>query len=73
MDTTTHKKHIGALCQRVRLEVRGWTLYSAEKASGLQGSQIKAIEAGDRDYTIDTLVRYCSALGISIDLHYRAE
>lgn len=71
MDTTTHKRHIGALCQRVRLQVKNWTLYAAEQASGLQGSQIKAIEAGDRDYTIDSLVRYCDALGITIDLEYR--
>ncbi len=73
MDATTHKQHIGALCQRVRLQAKNWTLYAAEQASGLQGAQIKAIEAGDRDYTIDTLVRYCSALGITIDLQYRAE
>ena len=71
MDTTTHKKHIGALCQKVRISVKGWTLYAAEKESGLQGSQIKAIESGDKDYTIDTLVRYCSALGITIDLQYQ--
>lgn len=73
MDTTTHKQHIGALCRRVRVEVHGWTLYRAEQASGLQGSQIKAIEAGDRDYTIDSLVRYCSALGITIDLTYQKQ
>lgn len=73
MDTTSHKRHIGALCQRVRIEVKGWTLYAAEQASGLQGSQIKSIEAGDRDYTIDSLVKYCSALGIVIELNYRAQ
>lgn len=72
MDTTTHKHHIGALCRRVRVEALQWTLYRAEQESGLQGSQIKAIEAGDRDYTIDTLVRYCSALGITIDLQWTA-
>jgi len=72
MDTTTHKKHIGALCQRIRIEVKQWTLYAAEQASGLQGAQIKAIEAGDKDYTIDTLVKYCSALGIEIELNYTA-
>ena len=71
MDTTTHKRHIGQLCQRIRLEVHEWTLYRAEQESGLQGVQIKAIEAGTSDYTIDTLVRYCSALGIAIDLSYR--
>lgn len=71
MDTTTHKQHIGQLCRRVRVEGRKWTLYAAEQASGLQGSQIKAIEAGDRDYTIDSLVKYCSALGITIDLQCR--
>jgi transcriptional regulator with XRE-family HTH domain len=72
MDTTTHKRHIGALCQRTRIDAKGWTLYAAEKASGLQGAQIKAIEAGDKDYTIDSLVKYCSALGITIDLTYGA-
>jgi hypothetical protein len=73
MESTTHKKHVGALCQRVRIEVRKWTLYRAEQESGLQGAQIKAIEAGEKDYTFDTLVRYCSALGITIDLNYRAK
>lgn len=73
MDTTTHKRHIGALCRRIRMEVKEWTLYAAEQASGLQGSQIKAIESGDKDYTIDTLVKYCSSLGITIDLQYRKD
>lgn len=73
MAATSHKRHIGALCQRVRIEVKRWTLYRAEKESGLQGAQIKAIESGSRDYTIDTLVAYCAALGIVIDLVYQAE
>lgn len=73
MDTTTHKQHVGALCRRVRVEALGWTLYRAEKESGLQGSQIKAIEAGDRDYTFDSLVKYCSALRIIIDLRWHGD
>lgn len=70
MDTTTHKQYIGAMCQRVRLQAKEWTLYRAEQESGLQGAQIKAIESGERDYTIDSLVKYCSALGIAIELKY---
>lgn len=62
------KRAIGKLCQDTRIMVRKWTLYRAEKASGLQGSQISAIETGSTDYTIGSLLKYTNALGIAIDL-----
>ena len=65
------KRSIGKLCQDTRILARKWTVYQAEEASGLQGTQIKAIETGDKDYTIGSLLKYTNALGITIDLLYR--
>lgn len=67
------KRSIGKLCQNARIMMKKWTIYQAEKATGMQGVQIKAIETGGSDYTIGSLLKYTNALGITIDLRTSTE
>lgn len=67
MDEIERKKvAIGKACRHHRKKVLGWTLYRAEKESGMQGQQIEAIEDGASDYTLRNLLRLTMALGISV-------
>lgn len=64
-------RRIGEKCRSMRVERLKWTVYRAEKETGLQGSQIRAIEEASSDYTVKSLLRYCTALGVTVELKVR--
>lgn len=57
-------KQIGQAVSSKRIAL-GYTLVGLAEACNLQPSQIKAVENGDRSYTIPTLLNICETLGIS--------
>lgn len=64
------RKRIGAKLMKERIR-QGWSLYRAAKETGMQIHQVKAIEAGERNYTIDGLLAYAKALGITININIK--
>ena len=69
----TEKKamqQIGQVVSAKRIAL-GYTLVGLAQACNLQPSQIKAVENGDRSYTIPTLLNICETLGIfSLTLNF---
>lgn len=59
------KKDIGKLVARTR-KAKELSLYRINKETGVQRNQIEAIEKADKAYTIDSLLKTCSVLGITI-------
>ena len=49
-----------------RRAIKGWSMWKLSQISGLAISQIQAIESGNSNYTIDSLIAYIDAFGLSI-------
>lgn len=49
-------------------EKQGLTIYSAGMKAGLKSSQVTGIETARKSYTVDSLLAYCKALGIKVEV-----
>jgi len=59
------KIEIGAKIAEVR-KLRKVSYYQIAKATGINQSIVKDVEQGNTSYTVDTLLKICSHLQISI-------
>ena len=63
-----NRKDIGKILKANRPD--GISNYAICKATGLKPSQIKSLESGSDNYTIDSLLTYCKYLDLAlITLH----
>ena len=62
-----NRKQIGATLKRTR-EQAALTIYAVEKRTGMQRNQIKNIEAGATNFTIDALINYSKALDCKVEV-----
>ena len=61
------RQEIGAKIKEFRTE-KGISKYSVVKKTGLTFQQLGTIEAGSKNYTIDSLSLYLGALGMKMEL-----
>lgn len=61
------RKQIGAHIAKHRT-AKGISKYSIVQKTGLTFPQLAAIEAGNKNYTVDSLTAYLDALGIKMHL-----
>lgn len=59
------RSRIGQELARKRME-RGIELSEVRKKTGLNGPQLEGIEHGWHSYTIDSLIKYCDAIGCKV-------
>lgn len=59
------KKDIGQTVTSI-IKKKKVSRYAINKDTGVQPAQVKSIEKGDANYTIDSLVSVCEYLGITI-------
>jgi transcriptional regulator with XRE-family HTH domain len=58
------KKAIGQQIKK-EMDIRKWSVYKLAQESGIPITPIQSIIKGSANYTIDTLLEVCLALGIS--------
>lgn len=61
------RKQIGRVLQAQR-EYNKLSLYSVGQQCGLAIPQVRCIELGSKNYTIDSLMAYCETLGYELQL-----
>ena len=59
------KKEIGVNLEKTRI-VKGLSKYEVAKRANLKISQIGVLEAGEKNYTIDSLIAYTNVLELSL-------
>ena len=59
------KKRIGEFIKSVR-ESKKMTYYEVRKISGVTNQVQKSIESATKDYTFESLLKVCEALGIRL-------
>lgn len=59
------KAQIGRVIKKARKENKV-TLYAIEQKAGVQHTVVKSIEAGNRSYTIDSLLAVAGAVGVQV-------
>lgn len=62
-----NRKEIAEVLRDAR-EAQGLSCYAVAKKSGLSISQVTMLELGDKNYTIDILIKCITGLGMEIDL-----
>lgn len=70
-----HRKKIGAELFKLR-EKKGVSMYAIEKGTGVRFEQIKNIEEGSANYTINSLLAYTAFLGydlVFVDIKFLQE
>ena len=65
--TTMTRKKIGETIAKYRTANK-ISKYSIVKKTGLTFPQLSAIEAGSKNYTVDSLTEYIGALGLKMSL-----
>ena len=60
-------KTVGEIIREQRLS-RGWTLKQLAEKSGVHYVQIARVETGVREVRVDTLLRICVGLGVSMKI-----
>lgn len=61
------KDQIGKIVAKSR-KAQGLTVYRMTKDAGVQRNQVKAIECGDKAYTIDSLLATAKHLGLRVQI-----
>lgn len=59
---------IGNALKQLRTE-KGISIYKLSKQTGISRQQIANIESGNSNYTINSLLNYCDAIGFKITLN----
>lgn len=67
MDRKEYRKEMGARLRERRL-AKGLTAYRAAKDGGIDIKQVKAVETGATNYTIDILLGYCEGCGLKLSI-----
>jgi transcriptional regulator with XRE-family HTH domain len=65
MKDRERRKKFGEALKKLR-EERGLTMYAVAKKGGFNRTQVTFVETGDRNYTIDCLMKYCDGCGLSL-------
>ena len=60
-----HRKNLGVRLEEIR-DRNGLSTYYITKNFGIRFEEIQAIEKGLSNYTVDTLLFYCEAIGAAI-------
>lgn len=68
----THLKHIGAMIRKTRI-YRNMTLLEVSEVVGISRGELSRIESGQRNCTINTLVRIASSLNCTLDVLLRPQ
>lgn len=61
-------KHLFGYLIKTEREKQNITYYQLKKQSKVAESVIKSIEQGSSNYTIESLIRVCEALGLGINI-----
>jgi len=61
-----NRKQLGAKLAEIRTS-KGLTMYRVERAGKLEFAQVKSVESGERNYTIDILLKYLDGIGETIE------
>lgn len=64
-------KQLGLTVRRLRNEA-GWTQQQLAKATGLTRAYIVAVEGGQQNVTMDVVIRFANALGVTPDQFFEA-
>lgn len=66
------KTQIGSFLKKIRKK-KGISKYKINKKNNLRYDIIKGIEDGDKNYTIDSFMFYCDAIGVEFSFKQKKD